>query len=151
MQSWWRHSVWLNRVALAVATLLFAQIGLRNLVDPVAGVGQHAITLGSPAGMTVARVGFGGFPLAVALFLVACLVSTRRHLAGLGLLATIAIVITGVRLLGIALDGPAPFTLRVLKPEIVLVLLSSTALALERRRRQRRVTPEPAAPSSLHD
>jgi hypothetical protein len=38
------------------------------------------------------------------------------------------------RLLGLVLDGAAPFTLRVLKPELALIALSTTALLLERRR-----------------
>jgi hypothetical protein len=46
----------------------------------------------------------------------------------------VAGAITGVRLLGLAVDGPAPFTLVVLRPEIALVACSSIALVLERRR-----------------
>jgi hypothetical protein len=39
-----------------------------------------------------------------------------------------------VRFLGLAIDGPAPFTLFVLKPEVALVICSTIALVLERRR-----------------
>jgi hypothetical protein len=96
-------------------------------------VSPHDITLGSAEAVTIMRVS-GGVFLGIAIVLVACLVSTRRLLAGLGLLAVIAATILAVRLLGLAVDGPAPFTLKVLKPEIVLVLASMVALAFERRR-----------------
>jgi hypothetical protein len=65
---------------------------------------------------------------------VGCAASARRILTGLAFLATVVGSITGVRLLGLALDGPAPFTLFVLKPELALVTASTTALVLERRR-----------------
>jgi hypothetical protein len=38
---------------------------------------------------------------------------------------------------GLAVDGPAPFTLQVLKPEIALVVLSALGLFLEMRRASR--------------
>jgi hypothetical protein len=111
-------------------------IALRGLVDPVGSSAVHAITLGSAAGVTVARVGFGGFPLAFAVILLGCLVAERRLLTGLASLLVVATVITAARLLGLALDGPAPFTLRVLKPELALIVASAFALGFERRRRQ---------------
>ena len=60
-----------------------------------------------------------------------------RTCAGNGetsILALVSIRVTAVRLYGLAVDGPAPFTLQVLKPEIALVLLSSLGFLLERRR-----------------
>jgi hypothetical protein len=135
MSSWLRHTIWFSRVVLFAATALFTMIALRGLFDPVGSTGEHAIALGSPAGITVARVGFGGFPLAFALILLACLLAERRLASGLALLMVVAIVVTGARLLGLVLDGPAPFTLQVLKPEIGLIVASATAFVLERRRR----------------
>jgi hypothetical protein len=41
---------------------------------------------------------------------------------------------TAVRFLGLAIDGPAPFTVFVLKPEVALAICSTIALVLERRR-----------------
>ena len=154
MNSWIRHTVWFGRAVLLIATLLFTMIALRNLLDPAAALAVHQITLGSAAGITVARVGFGGFPLSFALILLACLVAERRLLMGLALLATIAVVVTAARVLGLVLDGPAAFTLHVLKPEIGLILLSTLGLFFERRRTegstsapQPRVTAQPHAPS----
>jgi hypothetical protein len=97
---------------------------------------QHAITLGSAAGVTVARVGFGGFPMALAIILLGCVLAERRLLAGLSVLAVVAVVITAARLLGLALDGAASFTVHVLKPEFALIAASMTALLLERRRQR---------------
>jgi hypothetical protein len=59
----------------------------------------------------------------------------RRLLTGLGALVVVATVLTAVRLFGLVLDGVAPFTVHVLKPEIALVVASAAAFVLERRRR----------------
>jgi hypothetical protein len=131
-----RHSIWFSRLVLGVATLLFGAIALRGLFDPVGSSAVHEIALGSPAGVTVARVGFGAFPLAFALILLGCVIAERRLLTGLGSLVVVAIVLTAGRLLGLVLDGAAPFTVRVLKPEIALVVASMAAFVLELRRRQ---------------
>jgi hypothetical protein len=135
MSGWLRHSIWFSRFVLGVATLLFASIALRGLFDPVGSSAAHGITLDSPAGVTAARVGFGGFPLAFAIIVLGCVIAERRLLTGLGVLVVVAVVLTAVRLFGLVLDGAAPFTVRVLKPEIALVLASAVAFVLERRRR----------------
>jgi hypothetical protein len=145
MQSWLHRTFWFNRAVLAAATLLMSLIGMRGLFDPVRSSAQHAITLGSAEGVTVARVAFGGFPLAVAIVLLGCLVAERRVLTGLAFLAVFAVVITGARLLGLLLDGAAPFTLFVLRPELALIVASTTALAFERGRRLRQPDGAPIA------
>jgi hypothetical protein len=129
------RSVWFARVVLAAATLLLTRISLEYIIHPVAAVAPHHITLGSPEAITMMRVS-GGVFLGIAIALLVCLTSRRRLLAGLGFLAVVATVILATRLIGLALDGAAPFTLKVLKPEVVLVVLSSLAFFLERRRRQ---------------
>jgi hypothetical protein len=139
MDGWIRHSIWFSRLVLVVAALLFSMIALRSLVDPIAAAAEREITLGSAAGITVARVGFGGFPLAFAIILLFCLLTERRLAAGLGMLAVIAIVVTAARVLGLVLDGPAAFTLKVLRPEVALIIASTTAYFLERRRRRETV------------
>lgn len=130
-----RHSVWFSRLVLALATLLFSLIGVRYVLDPIGAVAPHRITLGSSEAVTIMRVS-GGVFLALAVVLLACIFSQRRLLAGTGVLALVSIVVTAVRLFGLAVDGPAPFTLQVLKPEIALVLLSTLGFALETRRLQ---------------
>ena len=60
--------------------------------------------------------------------------AVNRKRPAIGVLALVSITVTAVRLYGLAEDGPAPFTLQVLKPEIALVLLSSFGFLLESRR-----------------
>lgn len=120
---------------MGAATLLLMRIGLGYVLDPVGDAALHRITLGSTEAITIMRVQ-GSVFIGIAAILAACVVSTRRLIVGLGFLATIVGAITAVRLLGLAVDGPAPFTLQVLKPEVVLVALSTLALFLERRRRE---------------
>jgi hypothetical protein len=133
------RSVWFGRIVLGGAIALLTRIALGYLVDPAGAVAPHQIVLGSPAALTIMRVS-GGMFLGVALALVVCLASGRL-LAGLGLLATIATTLTAARLVGLAVDGPAEFTLWVLKPEIALVVLSTAALAVEIRRVRTMETP----------
>jgi len=130
-----RHSLWFSRIVLAGATILFSLIALRQIADPVGASAPHQIVLGSSDAVTITRV-TGGVFLGLALVLVACLVSERRMLTGLGVLATVVAVVTAVRVVGLIVDGPGPFTLQVLKPEVVMVVLSSIAFFVERRRRK---------------
>jgi hypothetical protein len=130
-----RITLWLNRLLLLAATVLFTLIGVSCLINPVGKSNVFQITLGSAAAITNMRVGFGAFPLSFALIVFACLLSSDRILIGLSFLATVVGVTTGVRLLGAAVDGAAPETLMVLKPEVLLTLLSLIAIVGERRRR----------------
>lgn len=130
-----RHSVWFGRLVLAVATILFSLIALRQIADPIGASTAHQIALGSSDAITIMRV-TGGLFLGVALVLAACIVSDRRLLAGLGVLFTVNAVVAAVRVVGLVLDGPGPFTLQVLKPEVALVALSAIAFLVERRRRR---------------
>ena len=132
MSSLSKRSVWFGRIVLGGAIALLTRIALGYLVDPAGAVAPNQIVLGSPAALTIMRVS-GGMFLGVALALTMCLASGRL-LAGLGLLATIATTLTAARLVGLAVDGPAEFTLWVLKPEIALVVLSTAALVVELRR-----------------
>lgn len=129
-----RRSIWFGRIVLGAAALLFTRISLGYIADPIGTAAPHGIALGSAEAITIMRVS-GGVFLGIALSLVACLLSERRVFAGLGFLATIATAVLAVRLLGLTVDGPAPFTLKVLKPEVLLVLFSTAALYLERKRR----------------
>jgi hypothetical protein len=127
-----KGSIWFSRFVLGAATLLFVRIGVGYILEPVASVAPQQIALGSPAALTVMRVS-GGVFLGIALVLLACVVSQKRLLVGVGTLMTIATTVTAVRLFGLAVDGPAPFTLKVLKPEIALVVLSTLAFIWQRR------------------
>jgi len=128
-----RWRVWFGRVVLGGATLLMVRIGLEYLGNPVGAVTPRGITLGSAEGITMMRA-VGGTFLAMAIAFGVSLASDRRLVSGLGLLAIVAWTLTTTRLIGVALDGPAPFTLLVLKPEVALVVLSTAAFVLLRRR-----------------
>jgi hypothetical protein len=127
-----RYSVWLNRLVLGFAIVVFCLIAMRTIGNPVKTEAPHRIVLGSPEAVTNTRVS-GGVFLAMALVLAASVVSRRRHRDGLLLLAIFSGVLTGVRVFGLIVDGPAPFTLLVLKPELVVTVLAAAAYLLERR------------------
>jgi hypothetical protein len=133
MSAWIRHSVWFSRLVLAGSVLLMTRVGMSSILDPVGSATRHGMTLGSPDAITVMRVE-GGVFVGIAAALVACLIAEARLLAGLALLAIVIVAVTAVRLLGLALDGPGPFTLMVLKPEVALSVLSTLGVALEWRR-----------------
>lgn len=128
-----RHSVWLNRLVMGFAGFVFTMIAVRNIGSPVTAEAAHKIVLGSPEAITNTRVA-GGVFLAMALVLAGSVISRPRHRAALLLLAIFSAVLTAVRLFGLVVDGPAPFTLRVLKPEIAVTVLAAVAYLLERRR-----------------
>jgi hypothetical protein len=94
--------------------------------------------------------GFGAVFFGLALTLLACLVAEHRLLAGLAFLVTIATPIAAVRIVGLAIDGPGPFTFTVLPPEALIVLLSTSAFFLERRRREAVPMAPPGADAKAH-
>lgn len=128
-----RRSGWFARLVLGLAALLFTLIAAKQIGDPVGASAANGIALGSPAAVTIARV-TGAVFLGIAMVLAGAAVSERRLRGGLAVLATVAATVAAVRILGLVVDGPAPFTVRVLVPELVLVGLSSAALVVERRR-----------------
>ncbi len=122
-------------MVLGIGALLFIMLGLRDIVGPLAVAAGTNTTLGSPDAVTVVRATGGAF-LGIAIALVYCLAAEGRLLPGLALLATIITWVAGVRLVGVIVDGPGPFTLKLLTPEIILAALSAGAVMLERRRAQ---------------
>jgi hypothetical protein len=127
-----RYSIWLNRLVLGFAIFVFSMLAVRYIGSPVKTEAPHQIVLGSPEAITNTRVS-GGVFLAMALVLFASAVSRKHHRDGLLLLAVFSGVLTAVRVFGLILDGPAPFTLFVLKPEITVTVLAAGAYLLERR------------------
>jgi len=142
MNGFSRGIVWFHRLLLTAAAFIMVMIAFRNLRDPIGATQPIGILLASSTGMTVVRVGFGGFPLGFAVELVACLISTERLLSGLYLLASVIGAATIARIQGLVLDGVTPYNVGLLRPEIVLCGLSLVGIVLEHRRRSesRRVT-----------
>jgi hypothetical protein len=111
------RSIWFSRFVLGAAALLMTGISIKYMTDPVGAVAPQGIVLRTAEAITIMRVS-GGLFLGIALTLVGCLLAERRLLVGL------------------VVDGPGPFTLFVLKPEVALVVLSSLAFVIERRRQE---------------
>lgn len=126
----WRVAAFLRRAPLIVRTVIFTLISLRYLSDPVRAAAAVGIGFTSPDGITVARVGFAGFPLSFAILAFACLISARRRLAGLYMVLTVVSVVIAVRIFGILIDHSTHST-PLLAPEVVLLALSAIAVPLE--------------------
>ena len=59
---------WISRIALALTTLVFTIIGIRYIVDSVSAAAATSAILSTPLAATTTRIGFGAFPLAIAIF-----------------------------------------------------------------------------------
>jgi hypothetical protein len=130
-----RLADFLCRAPLIMLTVIFTLISFRYLSNPVRAAAAAGISFTSPGGITVARIGFAGFPLAFAILALACLVSARRRLAGLYMVLTVAGVVIAVRIFGILLDHSTQ-SAHLLVPEVVLLALSALAVRLESARLQ---------------
>ncbi len=129
-----RGVIWFNRIVVGAATFIMTAIAIRQLRDPIGATAAMDIVLRSPTAVTIARVGFGGFPLGFAAALAGCLMSTRRLLTGVSLVAVVVGAATFARIQGLVLDGMTAYNVGLLRPEFALLLLSSIGIALERRR-----------------
>jgi len=120
----------LLRVPLVMMTVIFTLISFRYLAHPVRSAAEVGISFSAPGGITIARVGFAAFPLALAILAFTSLISARWRLAGLYMVLTVDSVVMAVRILGFWLDhstASAPL----LAPEAVLLTLSLLAIRLE--------------------
>lgn len=125
-----------TRVPMVGLTVVLSMVALRYLTNPVQSAATAGISFTSPGGITVARIGFAGFPLAfVALFL-SSLFSRRRLLSGLQIELMLLAIVIGVRVLGMALAHSTE-TAVLLVPEVVLAALCIFAIRLEGDRRKR--------------
>ena len=134
MKRFSRGVIWFNRSVIGAATFVMAMIAVRQLRDPVGAAAALDIVLRSPTAVTVARVGLGGFPLGFAMALCGCLISTKRLLTGVFLIAAVVGAATVARIQGLILDGATADNLGLLRPEFALLLLSTIGIVLERRR-----------------
>jgi hypothetical protein len=136
MNRYTQFAPWLHRIVLTLSTLLFTMIGLRYILDPVGSSKAVDTVLSSGLAVTTTRVGFGAFPLALAIFTMSCLLSPTRRLAGVILVAILIATVIVVRLIGTAMDGSAEHSTRLFVPEAVLLLLAAGGLLLESARRR---------------
>ena len=132
MTRFWKFAPWLTRLMLLAPTVIFALIASRYLFDPIQAGAAVGIALNTPMAITVARVGFGGFPLACSLFTLSCLVSTRRILTGLGFVALIMAVALIVRVSGMRVDGSIRENLGLVRAESIMLVAFIIGLFIER-------------------
>jgi len=135
MSRFWKMAPWLIRLSLLPPTIILALIAHRYLADPIGSAAAQCIVLPPGLGVTIARVGFGGFPLACSIFLATCLFSTRRLLTGLSFVGLLMTVILTVRVFGMEADSTVRENMKLVRAEIGLVLLTSAALLVELKRR----------------
>lgn len=126
----------LLRAPLVMMTIIFTLISVRYLAHPVSSAAEAGISFTAPGGITIARVGFAAFPLALAILAFTSLISARWRLAGLYMVLTVDSVVMAVRVLGFWLDHSMA-SARLLAPETVLLMLSLLAIRLESARLQR--------------
>lgn len=130
-----RIGIWVSRIPLVLATLIFTAISMRFIIAPVQSAAAQGIVFNSAVGITVARIGFGAFPLAFAIITLSCLISKPRLLAGIYIVLTVIGVALVVRVFGMLADNSVKESMKVLTPEVVMLILSLIALNVEKRRR----------------
>jgi len=136
MSNFWKNSQWVSRLILLAPSFIFAMIASRYLLNPVHAASAVGISFDSPLGMTIARVGFGGFPLAAAIFTISCLVSTRRLLTGLSFVSVMMATVLVVRVAGMLADGTSKQNMRLVVAEIVFLALMQIGVFVEFHRRR---------------
>ena len=136
MKSVLKLSPWFGRLIVLAVAGLFTMISLKFILDPQHAAANAGIVITPGLGTTNTRAGFGGFPLGFAVILVFCLFSSRRLLAALASIATVAAVILAVRLFGAARDATFAQSAHLLIPEAAIFAISLAAAAVEARRRR---------------
>jgi len=136
MNRFWKISPWVIRLMLTPPTFIFAMIASRYLLNPVQAATAVGISFVTPLGMTIARVGFGAFPLACALFTFSCLISSRRLLTGLGFVATVMSAALVVRVFGVLADGTTKANMHLVIAELVFLVLMLVGVFIEMGRRR---------------
>jgi len=140
-----RFATWIGRVVLTMATLIFGAIGLRYIADPAGASARTGVTLNTALGYTTTRVGFGAFPLALALFSFACLLSRRRLFDGVRLIATLAATVIAVRVYSTIANGAEKESVVLFIPEGILLGLAISAAFMDRATRRHAESRRPSS------
>jgi hypothetical protein len=136
MTYFWKVVPWLSRLIILAVAGLFMMISLKFVLDPLHAAANSGITIQPGVGYTNTRAGFGGFPLGFAAILVFCLFSSRRLLAALSSIATVAAVILAVRLYGALQDATLSQSVHLLLPEMAIPVVSLLGATMEVMRRK---------------
>ena len=135
-----RAAALFTRLPIVALTAILLMIALRYLINPQHAGAAAGISFTSPAGMTVARIGFAAFPLAFAAVFLTSLFSRRYLLPGLQMELILLAIVIAVRLLGMSLAHSTE-TAKLLVPEMVLAVLCMFAIRVESERRKREQSP----------
>ena len=117
-----------SRIVLVLAAILLARIGSRYILDPVGALVPDGIAVQSPHAMTVARVGLGAFPVAIALFALGSVLVSRALTAATSLVAIVMATALALRIAAIATHGSVAGNTGPLIGESVFLVLSAIAL-----------------------
>jgi hypothetical protein len=128
-------SPWLARLIILAVAGLFTLISAKFVLDPLHAAADSGISIEPGLGYTNTRAGFGGFPLGFAVILLFCLFSSRRLLAALAAIATVAGVTLLVRLYGALQDATLAQSARLLIPETAILVVALLGTVAEARRR----------------
>ena len=144
MIKFWKLAPWISRLVLLPPIVIFALIAARYIGHPVASGAAQGIVLPPGLGVTIARVGLGGFPLGCSIFLATCLLSKRRLITGLTFVAIMVSVVLAVRVFGMAADSTVQQNLKLVNAEVGLLVVTGLGLFIELSRRAhfRRTHPE---------
>jgi hypothetical protein len=140
MNTFWKLAPWISKLIVLMSAAVFIMISIEPLAHPAANAAAQGIAFTSSLGATIFRVSFAGFPLGCAAFLAYCLLSGRRTLTGLIFSALILGILLVVRVYGMEVDSTVQQSMPLVKPEVVLVVITLIGAAVEKRRvlRQRR-------------
>ena len=90
--------LWLSRIVLSLAMVLFEIISLKFIINPTHEATGFGIATTSSLGATTLRIGFGAFPAMVGIIIARCLMRAH-YAAGLSIVSTLMAIILGVRFL----------------------------------------------------
>jgi hypothetical protein len=128
-----KAALWFSRIILALVAAILLLISEKYLFDTTAQSAARGIVLTSGLGMTIARVGFGAFPLACAIVVIASIASAKRVRLGLWFVLTLFGTVLIVRLAGAIVDKSLSASVSLMIPEVVFLVLTSLALWVGRR------------------
>lgn len=130
-------SPWITRFILMFPALLFLRIGIRDLSNIITVMGGRGIAFTSGNGVTIARVGFGAFPLGCGLFLLGCVLFERYLLAALAFVATLDLAVLSVRIVGMFADSSVSENVPLVRAEVFLLFLTAIGILNEFFRKRR--------------
>ncbi len=124
----------LSVVSLVFTAIVYAGIGIASWIAPYWVASGVQIELPTPTSVTDFRATYGGFCLAVGVWLLLCAKQQRHHVIGLWFQAISFVGFGGARLFGLLTEGgPQPMNWTLLSCEVAGLALALWCLSRERR------------------